>query len=157
MSKYSPLILILLISGILGTLIFRSCRYDWNPHYIGNKDVTVDRKLYSPDRKIAVVYYTLDVGVRGTRSYKSLLADDDYDNDLIRYTLPPEIVVLNWAGNRTLNVRYDPNEIFRLGGSYTEIDFSKDTIVINGVSLINKKRINENRDSVFYENSGKYQ
>jgi len=156
MQKYKPLVFTLLISATLGVLVFRSCRYDWNPHYIGNKDVTIEKKLYSPDRSMAVVYYTLDVGARGTRSYKSLLAKDDYDHNLMTFNLPPEIVVLNWVDNKTLNVRYDPNEILNLGGTYTEIDFTKDSIVINGVSLIITQRIKENRDSVFHENFGKY-
>jgi hypothetical protein len=149
MGKYRPLIFILLISLTLGTLIFRSCRYDWSPHYINNKDVAISEKLYSPDRSIAVVYYILDVGARGTRLYKSLLTESNYDDELMTYNLPPEIIVLKWVDNKTINVRYDPNEIFRLGGTYSEMDYTKDTIIVNGVSLIIKERIKENRDSVF--------
>jgi hypothetical protein len=154
--KYKILTFTFLILAALGILIFRSYRYDWNPHYIDNKQVTIDKKLFSPDSSIAVVNYTLDVGARGTRPYKSLLRKNDYDNDLTTYTLPPELIVLKWVDNHKLNAIYDPNEIFRLGGMYTQLDFTKDTIIINDVFVIIKRRIKENRDSVFHENFGKY-
>ena len=157
MGKYRTLILTLLILVTLGILIFRGCRYDWNPHYIGNSAVTIDGKLYSPDSSIAVVYYTLDVGARGTRSYKSLLKEKDYDNELMTFNLAPEIVVVKGVDNQTLNVRYDPNEIYKLGGTYTELNLTKDTIVVNDVLIIIKQRIKENRDSVFNQNFGRYQ
>ena len=139
---------------ILGILVFRSCRYDWNPHYIGNNEVRVYKKIFSPDSSIAVVNYSLDVGVRGFRTYKSLLREKDYDEELTQYTLPPQLVVLKWVDNKSLDVKYDPNEVFRLGGQYTELDFAKDTLVINGIFVIIKQRIKENRDSVYYRNFG---
>ncbi|RZJ18390.1 MAG: hypothetical protein EON51_17390 [Acinetobacter sp.] len=154
--KYKALTITLLTLVFLGILVFRSCRYDWNPHYLNNSEVAIDKKLFSPDSSVAVVNYTLDVGTRGTRTYKSLLREKDYDNELTRYTLPPELVVLKWIDNTTLAVKYDPNEIFRLGGQYTALDFTKDTIVVNEIFVVIKHRIKENRDSVFHENFGKY-
>jgi hypothetical protein len=145
-----------LILVTLAILIFRSCRYAWNPHYMSNSEVSFDKKLFSPDSSIAVVNYTVDVGASGTRSYKSLLRKNDYDNDLTTYTLPPELVVLKWVDNNTLNAIYDPNEIFRLGGMQTELDFTKDTIIINDIFIVIKQRIKENRDSVFHQNFGRY-
>jgi hypothetical protein len=143
MKKYRALILTLLILTTLGFLTFRSCRYDWSPHYIGNNALTINEKLFSPDSSVAVVYYTLDVGVRGDRLYKSLLRESDYDDELNKYILPPEIVVVNWVDNQTLNVKYDPNEIYRLGASYTDLDLTKDIILINGVKLIVIERISK--------------
>lgn len=131
----------LLILSTLGLLVFKGCRYDWSPHYIDNSAVTIENKLYSPDSSIAVVYYTLDVGGRGIREYKSLLREKDYDNDLTIYNLPPEITVVKWLDNKTLNVRYDPSEIYRLGATASELDITKDTIIVNGVNLVMSERI----------------
>ena len=156
MKKYRTFTFTLLILFAIGILIFRSCRYDWNPHYLGNSEVTIGKKLCSPDSSEAVANYSLHVGARGIRFYKSLLRKKDYSNDFTKYALPPEIVVLNWVDNRILNVKYDPNEILRLGEMHTELNFNKDTIVINDVSVIIKQRIKENSDSVFHQNFGKY-
>jgi hypothetical protein len=154
--KYRTITITFLTLAFLGILILRSCRYDWNPHYVNNKAVRIYEKLFSPDSSIAVVSYSLDVGARGIRTYKSLLRIKDYDDELTQYTLPPELVVLKWVDNKRLDVKYDPNEIFRLGGQYTELDFTKDTIVVNEISVIIKQRVKENRDSVFHQNFGKY-
>jgi len=139
-----------------GILIFRSCRYDWNPHYLNNSEVRIDGTLFSPDSSVAVVSYILDVGARGTRNYKSLLRKKDYDDELSQYTLPPELVVLKWVDNTRLDVKYDPNDIFRSGGQYTELDFTKDTLMVNEIFVVIKQRVKQNRDSVFYQNFGKY-
>ena len=130
----------LLILATLGILIFRGCRYDWSPHYIDNNAVTMNERLFSPDSSVAVVYYTLDVGARGDRLYKSILRADDYDDELTKYNLPPEIVVVNWQDNQTLKVTYDPNEIYRLGGTHTDLDLTKDTIIVNGIKLVVTER-----------------
>ncbi|WP_210490151.1 hypothetical protein [Rufibacter aurantiacus] len=156
-AKHKTSLITFLILMTLGTLIFRACRYYWSPHYIGNRAVEIDGKLYSPDSTAAVVFYTLDVGARGTRSYKSLLKEKDYDDELTAYNLPPEIVVEKWVDNKTLNVKYDPNEIYRLGGTHTDLDLTKDTVVVNDVFLVIKQRVKVNRDSVLHQNFGRYQ
>lgn len=156
MTKYRTITITFLTLAFLGIIIFRSCRYDWNPHYINNKAVQINEKLFSPDSSIAVVNYSLDVGARGIRNYKSLLREKNYDGELTQYTLPPELVVLKWVDNKRLNVKYDPNEVFRLGGQHTELDFTKDTIVVNDIFVIIKQRVKENCDSVFHRDLGKY-
>lgn len=156
MTKYRTITITFLTLAFLGIIIFRSCRYDWNAHYVDNKAVRIYEKLFSPDSSIAVVNYSLDVGARGIRTYKSLLREKDYDDELTQYMLPPELVVLKWVDNKRLDVKYDPNEVFRLGGQYTEFDFTKDTIVVNDIFVIIKQRVKENRDSVFHQNFGKY-
>lgn len=156
MTKYRTVTISFLTLAFLGIIIYRSCRYDWNAHYVNSKAVRIYEKLFSPDSSIAVVNYSLDVGARGIRTYKSLLREKDYDDELTQYTLPPELVVLKWVDNKRLDVRYDPNEVFRSGGQNTEFDFTKDTIVVNDIFVIIKQRVKENRDSVFHQNFGKY-
>ena len=102
--------------------------------------MTMNDRLFSPDSSVAVVYYTLDVGARGDRIYKSILRADDYDDELTTYNLPPEIVVVNWQDNQTLKVTYDPNEIYRLGGTHSDLDLTKDTIIVNGIKLVVTER-----------------
>ncbi|MGY6741660.1 MAG: hypothetical protein ACXIUQ_02915 [Cecembia sp.] len=143
MVKHRTLILTILIITTLGILTFRGCRYDWSPHYLDNNAVIINEKLFSPDSSASVVYYTLDVGARGNRLYKSLLKEIDYDGELKKHNLPPEIVVINWEDNGTLNVIYDPNEIYRLGALYSKLDLTKDTIYINGIKLIVRERISK--------------
>lgn len=125
MMKYRKLAITFLILLAFGILIFRSFRYDWNPHYIDNNEVAIGKKLFSPDISIAVVYYTLDVGTRGIRPYKSLLRKKDYGYDMTKYSLPPQLVVLKWVDNRTLNVKYDPNEKIRIGGGLQNLTLHK--------------------------------
>ncbi|MDO6437865.1 hypothetical protein Q4534_10620 [Cyclobacterium sp. 1_MG-2023] len=106
-----------------------------------NNAVTIERKQLSPNNSIAVVYYTLDVGARGTRLYKSLLREKDYKKNLFDFNLPPELVIEKWLNNKTLFVKYDPNEIYRLGATYSELDMLRDTIKVNGIDLIITERI----------------
>ena len=138
--KQRSLIIAITIITILGILAFKGCRHDWSPHYLKNNAVTINEKLFSPDSSAAVVYYTLDVGARGDRLYKSLLREEDYDGKLTTFNLPPEIVVSNWVDNQTLNVKYDQNEIYRLGSVYSDLDLTKDTLIINGIKLIVTER-----------------
>lgn len=111
MRKYRILILTILILITVSILSYKSCRIFLNPHYIDNSALTINEKLNFPDSSIAVVYYTLDVGGRGDRLYKSLLRHEDYKNDISIFNLPPQVVVLRWLDNETLLVKHDTNEI----------------------------------------------
>ncbi|WP_186756549.1 hypothetical protein [Echinicola salinicaeni] len=139
-AKIKTFVFTALILMILGVLITRGCRFDWNPHYLDNNAIKINKKLYSPDSSIAVVYYTLDVGARGYRQYKSILREEDYDDELTTFNVPPEMVVVNWVDNHNLKVVYDLNEIYGLGGIHTDLDLTKDTIIINGIKLIVAER-----------------
>ena len=67
----------------------------------------------------------------------------------MKNNLPPQLVVLGWTKNNTLSVQYNPNMALALGGGLTDLDLKKDTLERNGILIIIKERIRENRDSVF--------
>ena len=138
-TKYILLLIFVPLIIIVG-IFNKDIRFFVSPHYLDNDAVYVGEKLYSPDSSVAVVYYTLDVGARGDREYKCILKENDYDNELMTNNLPPEIVVVKWVDNQTLKVIYDPNEAYRLGGTYTELDMTKDIITVNGINLIVTER-----------------
>jgi hypothetical protein len=50
-----PGILIGPLAGLLLIATIRSCRYDWNPHYLSNEAVEIDSIVYNPDSSAAVV------------------------------------------------------------------------------------------------------
>ncbi len=133
----------MIIGGLLVFFFvsYKRIKHFVNPHYLDNEAVSIENKLYSPDSSIAIVYYILDVGARGFRNYKAVLRQSDYNGDLMTYNLPPELVVVRWINNKTLEVNYDPNESFRLGGLTTDLDLKRDTLTRNGVTLIVKQRI----------------
>ena len=141
MKKSYKIIAFILIIILLFVLTFKSCRHFWNPHYLDNKAINIDNKLFSPDSSVAVVYYTLDNGAINFHSYKTILRPQDYDNDLLTNNLPEQIIVLGWHDNKTLDVKCDPNEAIRLGGGVTDLDLTKDTLIRNGVTIIIRERV----------------
>lgn len=141
MRKYRPLILTIFILTILIILTYKSCRNFLTPHYVDNRAVTINEKLYSPDSSVFVLYYTLDVGAVGTRDYKSVLRQKDLTNDLSLYTLPPQIIVLKWLDNETLLVKHDTNEIYRVGANASDLELNRDTIPVNDIKLIVTERV----------------
>lgn len=135
------LILTLLILTICVILSYKSCRNFLTPHYIENRAITVNEKLYSPDSSVFVLYYTLDVGAVGTRDYKSILRQKDLTNDLSHYNLPPQIIVIKWLDNETLLVKHDTNEIYRVGANSSDLELNRDTIPVNDIKLIVTERV----------------
>ena len=134
----------ILIIAVLGVGVWKSCRYDWNPHYLENDAVQLDSLLYSPDSSKAVVYYTLDVGARGLRQYQTLLRIADFEDQLTRFSLPPELVVQKWRSSDTLEVIYDEYEGYSKGGQITDLPLEKDTLALNGATiLIQDRRMNK--------------
>ena len=113
MKKHRASILTVMLIIAASMIFWQWFKYDWNPHYLDNKAVSVDSTFYSPDKSIAVVYYTLDVGARGLRHYKSILTEKDNDDDLIKNNLPPELIVQKWKDNNTLEVVFDEYEGYR--------------------------------------------
>jgi hypothetical protein len=136
--KYLFIIAGLLIAFFLS---YKRVKHFVSPHYLDNDAVMIEHKLYSPDSSVAIVYYTLDVGARGIRNYKAVLRQSDYNDDLMTNNLPPELVVIKWIDNKTLEVNYDPNEPIRLGGLATDLDLKKDTLTRNGVTILVKERV----------------
>lgn len=120
-------------------LTYKSCKYFWNPHYLDNKSVFIKNKLFSPDSTFAVIYYTLYAGVAGPRSYKSISKPNE--NYVYPNLLPEQIIVLGWHDEKTLFVKYDPNEPIRLGGGSTDLDLTRDTLKLNGVTVVIKERV----------------
>lgn len=98
----------------------------------------VGRSLFNRDSSVAIVYYTLDIGARGTADYQTILRKDDYDGDLSKFLLPNEYISPKWRGTDTLEVVYD--EYIGMGGPLTNMDRSRDTVSRNGVVIIVKER-----------------
>ena len=141
MKRFLISIIPILIVAALGMGIWKSCKYDLNPHYLNNDAVQLDSLLYSPDSSKAVVYYTLDVGARGLRQYQTLLRKGDFDDKLTRFSLPPELVIQKWRSNDTLEVIYDEYEVFAKGGQITDLPLEKDTLARNGVTILVQERV----------------
>ncbi len=145
MNKNSTII-IAATTAVLSAVIWKSCRYDWNPHYAANKAVTIERKLYNADSSAAVVSYALDIGARGIAEYKTLLRKEDYQHDLSDFMLPVEYTEPKWQGRDTLYVVYDEVEALLRGGNITNVQKEKDVVTLNGVVIIVKeRRINKQR------------
>ncbi|MBA9079880.1 hypothetical protein [Rufibacter quisquiliarum] len=157
MNKALLKVLPVLILVALSMGIWKSCRYDWNPHYFNNNAVQLDSLLYSPDSSKAVVYYTLDVGARGLRQYQTLLRKADFEDELTRFSLPPELIIQKWRSNDTLEVIYDQYEGYSKGGQITDLPLEKDTLTRNGATiLIQERRMNKKQrieqDMKYYSN-----
>jgi hypothetical protein len=121
-------------------LTARSCRHMMRVHYLDNDAVRTDSLLYSPDSNYLVIYYTLDVGARGAREYKSLIHKNEFESDLLDNNLPEQLVVKRWFNDTIIEVIYDTNELFRLGGM-TDLDLSRDTLKRNNITIVVKDRI----------------
>jgi hypothetical protein len=137
-SKYLFILAALLIAFFLS---YKRIKHFASPHYLDNEAVNIEHKLYSPDSSVAIVYYTLDVGARGIRDYKAVVRQSDYNDDLMTHNLPPELVVIKWIDNKTIEVKYDPNEPLRLGGLATDLDLERDTLTRNGVTFLVRERM----------------
>lgn len=125
---------------ILAVLIFKSCRYDWSPHYLENPAIKIHEKLDSPDSSFVLLRYSLDVGARGIRMYNAVLSKEELQSDLNEFLLPPEAIPIKWISNDCMEIHFDPNEKYRKGGSIHELNFSKDSIDFNGIHLVVTKR-----------------
>lgn len=138
------LLSLMLIIAVTSIIIWQKFKYDWNPHYLNNDAVIVDEYFYSPDSSVAVLYYTLDIGARGLAQYKSVLRKGDEQGDLMKYNLPPVLLVQKWKDNNILEVIYDEYQGFLQGGGLTDLSLSKDTVIRNGVTvLILERRMNK--------------
>lgn len=153
------LVIVLGTLSIAAVATWKGCRYDWSPHYFGNKNVYRDSRslsLYNSDRSAAVVGYTLDVGARGTRDYTTLLRKEDYEGDLAKFMLPAEYIEPVWRGKDTLEVIYDEATAFNLGGNSTNVNKERDTVLLNGiVILVRERRMNgQEASDKFWKSNG---
>lgn len=139
MSRLSVIVTVA-IAVVSGTLTWKSCRYDWNPHYAANKAVYIGDRLYNADSSVAVVNYTLDIGARGIAGYNTLLRMQDYKGDLAEFILPVEYIEPKWQGLDTLEVVYNEAESLLRGGNTTKVQKEKDVVTLNGVVIIVKER-----------------
>ena len=153
----SKILLIISILTIIVIFPYKSFHHFINPHYLDNIGVTIDDELFSSDSSSSVLYYTLDIGARGTASYQTIISNKNYGDNLMKYNLPPQLIILGWTSDNKLLVEYNPNMAFHTGGGLTDLNLKKDTLERNGVEIIIKKRVRENRDSVVYQNFGQYQ
>lgn len=129
------------ICFILGVLVFKSCRYDWSPHYLENPAVKIHEMLDSPDSSFVLLRYSLDVGARGIRIYNAILSKEELQADLSEFILPVEAIPINWISNDCMEIHFDPNEKYRRGGSIHEFDFAQDSIDFKGIQLVVTKRV----------------
>ena len=127
-------ILIAVIAAAASIATFKSCRYDWNPHYLSNEAIQVNKIIYSPDSTAAVVNYTLDIGARGFAEYQTVLKTSDFQHDLSKFLLPAEYTSLKWRSKDTLEVVFD--EYAGLGGPLTNLDRTNDVVSQNGITII---------------------
>jgi hypothetical protein len=143
-SMNRTLLISLGVIAVAAVATWKGCRYDWNPHYAGNKSVCLDaHSLYNLDSSVAVVGYTLDVGARGARYYTTLLRKADYQGDLSKFMLPAEYMEPTWRGKDTLEVLYDEGEAFRRGGNVTNVDKKRDMVILNGIVIkVKERRLN---------------
>lgn len=142
-------ILVFIIVIIFSALTIKSFRHLLRVHYIGNDAVRIDSTLYAPDSNYLVIFYTLDVGARGTREYKSLISKNEFESDLSVNNLPEQLVVKKWFNDTIIEVIYDTNELYRLGGGMTDLDLSRDTLKRNNITILVKDRIIK-RTKVYY-------
>jgi hypothetical protein len=76
-------------------------------HVITNNAVELQEVKYNQSHDYCVVTYTLDVGARGTRLYKSLLKTENLDGNLLEENIPTGVSDIKWLDNRTASVQYN--------------------------------------------------
>ena len=133
-------ILIGVIAAAAAVVTFKSCRYNWNPHYLSNEAVQVNKTIYNPDSTAAVVNYTLDIGARGFAEYQTVLKTTDLQRDLSKFLLPAEYTSPKWRSNDTLEVVFDEYAGYQLAGPLTNLDLNSDVVAQNGVTIVVVRR-----------------
>ena len=144
MRQSSIVIGIISAAALVG--VFRSCRYDWNPHYLNNEAVEVNKIVYNNDSSAAVINYTLDIGARGFAEYQAVLKKTDFQHDLSKFLLPAEYTSLKWRGNDTLEVVFDEYAGYEIAGPLTNLDLNSDVLARNGVTIVVTERKMNKKD-----------
>jgi len=97
----SPLIQVI---GLVVILLLFGCGED---HVITNNAVELQELKYNGSHDYCIVTYSLDVGARGSRLYRSLLKTENLDGNLLEGHLPTGVTGIRWLDNRTASVEYD--------------------------------------------------
>ena len=125
-----------IIAVAASVVTFKSCRYDWNPHFLSNEAVKTTKIIYNPDSTTAIVNYTLDIGARGFAEYQTVLKKTDFQHDLSTFLLPAEYTAPKWRSNDTLEVVFDEYTGYQMAGPLTNLDLNSDVVAQNGVTII---------------------
>lgn len=118
-------------------------------HSITNDAVEVRELKYNPKHDYCFVTYLLDVGVRGTKLYKSILKTSELDGNLLQGHLPTGVSVIKWQSNRIAEIEYNSwLENRSASGNRRIIPLfeSQDTILVGEIKFIITSRINTSND-----------
>jgi hypothetical protein len=76
-------------------------------HLITNTAVEILELKYNAAHDYCIAMYSLDIGARGSRIYKSLMKTERLDENLFEGNIPTGIKDINWLDDSTVSVKYD--------------------------------------------------
>ncbi|HYH16433.1 MAG TPA: hypothetical protein VD794_14490 [Flavisolibacter sp.] len=121
------------------------CQSLSNEHKITSNAVELQEIKYNRNHNYCFVTYSLDVGARGTRLYKTLMSTKELGGNLLQGHLPTGVVFKEWLNDSIIHVAYDPYlEGLNATGNKGLIDTfkSKDTVSVQQVTFIVTERKN---------------
>ncbi|RZL06893.1 MAG: hypothetical protein EOO89_23835 [Pedobacter sp.] len=92
------------VVGLAVVLLLLGCGED---HVITNNAVELRELKYNGSHDYCIVTYSLDVGARGSRLYRTLLKTENLDGNLLEGHLPTGVANISWLDNRTASVEYN--------------------------------------------------